>query len=554
MRFSELFSFSKELNCAFLSVAKIDEQVSEKDVLDILALNDMQDAFVYKDVVESTLNKIKRETLYLNEIESPEIFVIAEKRDAFLKVNVSEDKLSVCLLLVQAYGGKHIGYEDILNSLSRNKIKYGISIDAIKLFLKQCTHIQPGESFSQLVAKGSPPINGKEAYFENYIEDSGSAFSPNIDKDSNKIDMLDSYHLKTVLKGDPLMRLHPPTNGRGGVNVYGERIPSTVGKSLAFKEYEGSCLSKKDPNLLEASVGGQPKIFNDGVKVFNVLELENVDLHTGNIDFDGSIVVLGDVKPKMKVKVTGDLEVHGVIEDAVIDVKGALFAVKGILGKKNPEMEDLSCVINVDGAIQSDFAQYSHIESTQDIHIKSYVSHCEIITNGKLAVANQDFSAGSIIGGVNCADRGIETVYLGTDAEVETLCETFFHYIELCKKISDQELVRDDYNNVLSKLERVKEKLRMSVINIDKKEKKKKLLMVMKNELAYQELFDEAGLQLNRLKEELKHDEKTVSIKVHGQVFPGCKLTVGVNRMEIGNISHSMEYRLSHGKLKAQPN
>lgn len=551
MVLADLFSFSDDKQCAYLTIAKLENPITQRDIVHALAENHLGSALVHADIFPMLVSEINRETRTLDEIKEPKIILIAERRDAFFEIRTAKDNLSASLIFTQAYDGKGVTPEQVMQAIDDKKIEYGINNEAIHTFLQDTILLESGKMDSVVIAQGVPCENGRDAYFEYFIDPNISRrYVPEVDKKTGKINILRSYHMLTVNEGEPLMRLHPATQGRVGINIFAQEIKPIQGKVLSFKNYEGSRLNAEDENLLEASMSGQPKFYSDGAGVVNILEVDNVDMHSGNIDFDGSIIVRGDIKPKMKVKVSGDLEVRGVIEDACIEVTGELFAVKGIIGKKNPEMESLSCVIKVDGDIESDFAQYARIECTQDIRIQNYVSHCEVITQGRLIVTNDRHTTGSIIGGVLCADKGIEATYLGTQAEIETHCEIFFHYIKLCKRIAEEEQRRDVYRTTLYKLDLIKKKLEAIKDSDDQGKREEKLLTVTHNQRSYENLLVESTLRLEALQAKLVEDEKKVSVTIHKCAYPGCKLTVGVHRLAITKEKSPMRYRLQHGKLR----
>ena len=70
------------------------------------------------------------------------------------------------------------------------------------------------------------------------------------------------------------------------------------------------------PNLLVAACAGQPNIIRSGAIVNAMLEVDNVSIKTGNITFEGTIRVKGDIEAGMHVKVSGDVIVLGLVETA----------------------------------------------------------------------------------------------------------------------------------------------------------------------------------------------------------------------------------------------
>jgi len=77
--------------------------------------------------------------------------------------------------------------------------------------------------------------------------------------------------------------------------------------------------------------------------------VENVDINSGNITFDGSLEVKGDVAEGMTIDVTGDVYIQGGVERAAvkaghnIKVGGGIF---GVEDAERPEEEIIEYKIN----------------------------------------------------------------------------------------------------------------------------------------------------------------------------------------------------------------
>lgn len=97
----------------------------------------------------------------------------------------------------------------------------------------------------------------------------------------------------------------------------------------------GTEISAADPNLLIASVSGHPILFSDGARVDQTLKFKEVGLNTGHITFDGSLEISGDVRTDIKIDVTGDVFVKGVVERATIKAGHNIHIAGGALGDIN---------------------------------------------------------------------------------------------------------------------------------------------------------------------------------------------------------------------------
>ena len=104
------------------------------------------------------------------------------------------------------------------------------------------------------------------------------------------------------------MRRIPATPGIEGRTIKGAVIAPRPGRDEPFAaQLIGAEIDSADPNILKASVTGQPVRVPCGVMVEPVLRVPEVNLATGNIYFDGTVQVDGDVNNTMKVQASGDI-------------------------------------------------------------------------------------------------------------------------------------------------------------------------------------------------------------------------------------------------------
>lgn len=68
------------------------------------------------------------------------------------------------------------------------------------------------------------------------------------------------------------------------------------------------------------------------VFVSDVYEVENVDLSTGNIDFEGSVQVNGNVSSNFVIRAGSNVIISGVVEGAYIEAGGNIIIARGMNG------------------------------------------------------------------------------------------------------------------------------------------------------------------------------------------------------------------------------
>ena len=88
----------------------------------------------------------------------------------------------------------------------------------------------------------------------------------------------------------------------------------------------------EDRKTLTADVDGHVMLVEGKVFVSNVLEVENVDISTGNIEYEGSVKVNGNVCTNFSVKAKGNIEVSGVVEGACLEADGNIIIARGMNG------------------------------------------------------------------------------------------------------------------------------------------------------------------------------------------------------------------------------
>ena len=125
-----------------------------------------------------------------------------------------------------------------------------------------------------------------------------------------------------VQKGTELLRRMPPTEGRNGYTVGGDVINAKSGEWIKFRPGDGTVISDGDENLLLADISGMPKFKDQKMWVDDIFICKGVNVGTGNVDYDGSVLVNGDVTEKMLIHATGDVTVNGFVESATIHAGG----------------------------------------------------------------------------------------------------------------------------------------------------------------------------------------------------------------------------------------
>ena len=343
-------------------------------------------------------------------------FQIAECRDAELRIDISEDALEAHLSITRPYGGQHATEKSINAALKKQGIEFGVDKAALKQALESehCADI--------LIASGSQATKGKDSKFEALVSEQISS-APKIEA-SGKVNYHEINEFVIVEPGAQLMRRSLPGKGKPGTDVFGKVIPAIPGDVLPFSgDTVGSKLSEQDPNLLIASAKGHPIIKARGVSVENILILRNVGLSTGNVDFDGSVCVEGDVADGVKIKASGDVTVKGVVGKATIIAGGNIVILQGLLGGskalQDNDEEPYGAFLTSKNSVYVHFVTRAKIRAAKKIVIAEYASHSDLNAKEQILIG-QEGGKGNLFGGQARAFKLVAAKVIGCNGGTPT--------------------------------------------------------------------------------------------------------------------------------------
>lgn len=372
----------------------------------------------------------------------PGNFVVAERRDATTEWRISDDKQTVYVTVHAACGGQPVTRQLIMDELSHLSVpKRCVENDALESLLSG------GEASNVLIAKAIPPIHGKDSQFEVLIDIEQDPFL--VEDEQGRVDMRQTHTFLAVEPNTPLMRRIAATAGAPGTNVVGEPLPPKAGRDLPFaKECPGTQPDPKDTNTLLSSIKGHPVSIPQGIRVDPVLRVKNVDLSTGNIDFDGSVEVAGDVTSGFSVKATGDILIRGMVEQAYVSAGKDLTILGGVVGEQQKDNGQaptkLGAHLKSGQNLTAKFINLADVTAGVDLTVREYALHCNLRA-GRDLLFGQPTGKGNLIGGrakagrslvvniLGCAANIAGTVQVGTVPRRKRLLSALHQELELCE-------------------------------------------------------------------------------------------------------------------------
>lgn len=348
---------------------------------------------------------------------------IGERRDGAAVITVSDDKLEARLTLQPAYGGAAVADAGIREALQHAHVSSGILDEAI------AGALSAGFAADLVVARGRAAEHGTDTSFVSLVP--AQARGPKVDE-HGVTDYRNLGSISGVAAGDPVMRRIVATKGTDGYDVTGVVLRAKAGKSVAYApRLKGVTPDAEDADLLRAAIAGRPVIAPNGMTVEPTIDVQEVDMSTGNIDFAGSVTVLGDVMALMKIRATGDVLVHGTVAAADIeaggnvDLKGGF---KGALeeGSKVGQGPTREFKIRCAGSFHARFVEYAHVESGGDIVIDDHSMFSTLSAARRVTVGGSGAGKGQILGGTVWAIEQVTATIFGAPTGSKTSVQVGF--------------------------------------------------------------------------------------------------------------------------------
>lgn len=341
--------------------------------------------------------------------------IVGYKIDAKVEVKISDDFLSARLYITAPEGGALPSSKELVEVLNMQEVSLKL-VD--KKMIVDLVHkskiVNPGESVDVVIATGRAPKHGKNTQFKCLL-DKVTDRRPN-ERDDGTLDYYDLGEIPSIEANCELMRQIPVVPAVNGRSVTGHELKARIGKKLKFNKCKGAEVSPDDPELLVSTIKGQPVITNRGISIENVHVVKNVGLHTGHIDFDGSLVVKGDVASGMKINVTGDVQVFGMVENACIDAGGNIDLKLGAIGRADRIGSEERMQINCKGNLSAGQLENVFANVQGDVFIKSRISNCEVKAGHQVIVGNPMQEKSGIVGGHITAGSVVRAEMIGSSA------------------------------------------------------------------------------------------------------------------------------------------
>ncbi|MBR4153695.1 MAG: DUF342 domain-containing protein [Selenomonadaceae bacterium] len=317
---------------------------------------------------------------------------------AHLIVELSRDKMKATIKYDTRAGARLPTKEMVMEALAEAGVVYGIDEEAIDRGIGSLTAF--------VAAEGVRPVNGENAYIDRKFN-LGIQGKPVVDE-YDKVDYKDLNLFVLAKENQTLAIRIPQTKGTNGKNVLGEVVTAQNGRPIPMPE--GKNTKVVGEHRLIATVNGQIVDKGSRISVDPRLTIKgSVGVSTGDVEFDGTIQIGGNVEPGFKVKATGDIEIRGSINGAEVTGRN-VYISGGVTGAERVK-------VFAEHDVRTAFAENALIEAGNDVYISDIAYHSQIRAGKRIVMEDKH---GQITGGHVIAGEEISVKVIGNSAFVVT--------------------------------------------------------------------------------------------------------------------------------------
>lgn len=319
-------------------------------------------------------------------------------------INVSYKWRGVLVLPPQKDAKRQLTLEEIQMMISEIPIKLMVDYDKITELVER--NFKNNEGVCCVFVEGRKPVDGN---VQKVVLDYDLSIGTGKKSEDGSIDFKERSFVHNIDANIQIAHFIPEKPAVDGLDIYNEVMSANFDEDTCYKIGNNLKVDDDGITIRSAIRGILVNSSNNTLSVSDTVEIDKVDLSTGNIEVDGSVIIKENVTPGFSIKTEGNIEVYGNIEDAKIDCGGNLIVSGGIIG--GPDSD-----INIKGKIYSSFIRNAKIMCKDDV-ISQQIVNSDISTSNRVIALE---GKGVIIGGSIKAMNGVWAKSIGAISESKT--------------------------------------------------------------------------------------------------------------------------------------
>ena len=338
--------------------------------------------------------------------------------------------------------GKAITLDYVLESMRSVGISIDINTDHIQSILNQME--QNRKIYSQiLIAKGVEPVDGIDGYVR-FGVDFDQKKRNFVIREDGTIDYHGEASIVEVQQDQFLAEIIPPKDGQPGTNLFGEEIPPQPGKPTTLRPGQNVYTVQKG-TFFYAKADGHVRLDKEMISVWNVFIVDgNVGIQSGNIKFNGDVLVKGNVQNGFQIISEGSIFIQGNVEPSTLRAGCDIVVEKGVLGNTEG-----ICQLTAGRHIECYFVQNSVLQAEGNIVVRDFVLQSDLYTCANIIVQEKK---GTIIGGKAIAKLSIQANTIGSEQGVKTVLELGADFLSK-KKVRELQEVYHYFTKRIEKID-----------------------------------------------------------------------------------------------------
>lgn len=456
--------------------------------------------------------------------------------DAIFSIDISKDEMKATLTAAApAMSGADITPQMIERALKSQGVVAGIEDDKISEFVDNPVYNVPYE-----VAAGISPVDGRDAYIAYDFETDPTKLRAK-ESANGQVDFKELNLIQNVIKGGRLAQKISAERGKGGKTLFGRYLEAKNGKDIPIQLGQNVRLDSDGVTVI-AEEDGQVMLVAGKITVQPLLQLDGVNIKTGNIKFLGTVIVKGNVEDGFNVDASGDIEVSGTVGKCRVNAGGDIIVQQGVFGKDGG-------YITGKKSLWAKFIQAARVEVENSVIVTDSIMSSEvtamksIILNGKKA---------QIIGGHLFATEEIAAKNIGSPGGgAETILEVGFD--PRAKQRLDE--LQEKQGNLIKELENTD--LDISTLENQKKirrtlpkDKEENLIKLKERREQISSESAEMTTEIEKLQKHLRELKVVGKVKASGTVYAGVKIYVRDVLDEVHNEVSSVTFYYENSFVK----
>ncbi len=427
------------------------------------------------------------------------------------EILISEDRMQAHLRIRTA-DPHSILYEDVVEMLDHKKIVYGIYGEEIRKRIDEYNHtMTKNPNQDLLVARGTAPVPGVDGRIDVLVEPP----QPVTFDDHGRADFRNVNRYRTVDKGQVLAKLTPPVPGKAGIDIFGHETKPPApgmpelddGPNVSFVPGSNEYIAREHGIFIHE---------NNRIDVNPVLIVPgSVGLESGNVHYDGTVQIGGNVERASMVSAIGDVEVGGAIESGEFRSGGSLVVKKGINTKREG-------MVRVGGNLQAVYVDNSNLTVEGHVVVHKSIIASQIVCYGDVSVTG---TGSALSGGEVFAYGSVSADFVGNRTGVVTKIYLGDHqknkqYYQL--SIKELEQVEKDLEKLKEKVVKIKDYVQRmrGKIPVQKQAEFRVIYKAYKDQVELRERVQKQVIEFR----ESRYNQESLRLIARNTLFPGVEI------------------------------